>query len=212
MFPFPSFVPANAPALVSLAYVTHVSSTTNAISWPGGIQSGDVAFLFDCGQGITAPSEVVPGGFTKFAGGTSDGIRSVSSYKILTGSESGSITGMDGSSNDVKMLVIFRANIPISTLTIVALKEQYTGNSPSPQTVNPSAEIVPVVVIGCIGSHSGPADYQFTTSPAFDAELTATGSRMIVGHTIYNSSPVSHNIDANDGGTNAAVAFYFKAT
>lgn len=104
----------SVPAVKSVALVGVVTNAGSAtISMPAGIQSGDLAVLFDLAQNTstTQPTAVTPTGFTNEssnAAGATYGVRSMSSYKVLTGSET-TITGMaTGTRDTLKVLVVFR--------------------------------------------------------------------------------------------------------
>lgn len=126
----------------SLSFVTSVTSTSSTITIPATAQVGDVVMLFDFGYitSTTAPTSVIPTGFTAFTKSassqtTSPACRSVVSRKILVAGDPGStITGMNTTSMN-KLLVVYRPNATINTVTSGAQNGQATANAPTNQTL-----------------------------------------------------------------------------
>lgn len=200
------------PGGLEISLFASATSTAATITWPGSLQSGMVAFLIDHANNIiNKPTDVTPSGFTNIPlSGTAqtDGFNRVkTSYKILTGSESGSLTGMDGDSFDRKIMFIIQGTSPIASVTISDATVNLTNSDPGSETISASNGIGPVLVIGSASIGSSATAAFSTESPAFDATVAAT--RMVAGYKIYNSSPQDHTIDMNDlGSGNALIGFY----
>jgi hypothetical protein len=180
----------------------------------GTRQANDVALFFDQANQGSTPTAVTPSGFTNIvnsSGGSSPLARAMVSWKKLTGSEA-SVTGMNGGASDSKIGLVFRPSINFTTLTVSTPQNSgIIDTNPAAITVNPSAETIPVVLLGVGAVYQGNVTFS-TASPAFDAEINLTNNDMRVGYKIYNSSPLSHSIDINDlGDNNWLCGFYFKA-
>lgn len=198
----------------SWTFVGKTDSTTGSIAVHGSAQAGDIAILYDTARNSSgAPSTAFPTDFTPFVDDTVSAVRTVVSAKILDGSES-SLTGMDGTSADAKMLVVFRANAPLTSFAINDLEEFHSSNDPPTRTVNASGVTEALVVLCAAMCNSGTVSYSnINSNPDFDADLTMASSDILVGYKIYNSSPVNHTFDANDGGLfNSVVTFYLTGT
>ena len=193
-------VEASAPT--SLTFIASATSTGANITIPAGAAAGDLAILVDCGlQGNPGPSLVIPSGFTQVANtAPSNTRRMTTSRKVLVGGDpSSSITGMNGLGSNDKVLLVFRPDAAINSVT------QSTWHTPSQTNANPPSQSVvasagdpPLIVIGA-ASNSTSASAFSTASPAFDGTVTSS-NRLIVGYKIYNSSPANHTIDMNDLG------------
>lgn len=180
------------------------ANNTATITWPGSLQAGDAAVLMDGSVTFGAQTAIFPAGFTTIVNastGAGTEPRSIVSSRVLDGSESGTITGMTGLSSG-KLLLIFRGNIPITSVTPSTWNSEATSGNPSSQVV--SAPTTPGVVFGFAFAGSSFS----TASPAFDATqaFAGSGSDAIGGYKIYNSSPAAHTIDMNDFGSNILIS------
>lgn len=201
-------------ALTSISLFSATTSTAATIAWPASIAAGDVAILLDAAiYNSSVPPKVIPTGFTEakstnFNGSLTD-ITVTASYKILTGSESGSITGQDGLTTDQKYLYIFRGNIAITVVTPSTWNGEGTVADPVSQSVAASGQPFPLVVLACAASGGVPS---FTTaSPAFDADTLIGNTRG--AYKIYGSAPATHSIDMGDYGTaNVLISGYLSFT
>lgn len=189
--------------LSSISLFSSTFASAETIAWPGGIQAGDVAILSDEALSVGTVTPVTPSGFTGIVsvGGASNKPLHMLSRKILDGTETGSITGMNGGLGNGKLLRIFRGNKPIVSVTASSWNSEATDGDPSSQAVAaPSA--APAVVIGMAYGSSGSETFS-TASPAFDAtQAYGTGATSIGGYKIYNSAPAGHTIDAVDNNIN----------
>jgi hypothetical protein len=202
---------------LTLTQVLSATSTANTITWPATLAAGDLAVMVDSGDSTSngvPPTTVVPSGFTSIvntANATSH--RQICSYKILTGSESGSLTGMDGVDNDRKAMVIFRGSSPIASVTVgSALGQQTTGN-PTAQVPAASGGTPPLIVFGAYSAANGgtPVDPRSFT-PAKDGEVSPNTSCYLAWK-IYNSAPADVTIDMDDeGAMNILQSFYLQVT
>jgi hypothetical protein len=195
-------------SLTSISIADSTTSSGSTVAWSAVSEAvGDAAILVDMAVGSgSLPASVTPTGFTLLDGGMATSpIRSRISYRIIDGTESGSITGMNGAFANNKMLLIVRGNIAITTVSSGgAFNQEVTTGNPTLQNVNADAGTPPMLVLGFGISNAAPAFV--STSPAFGTETTVNIAR--VGYTIYNSSPVDQAVDINDGGTNGLGSGY----
>jgi len=216
-------MPKGAAPTLSWTFVGSCQSTGTALDFSalsaGTIQANDVALYIDYAGAENPPTAVTPSGFTNVintSGESEPGARAMASWKKLAGSE-GSVTGMSastggGSSDNNKIGLVFRPSIDFTTMTFSTPQNSGIINTnPAAITVDPSAETIPVVLIGIGAVYQGTVTFS-TASPAFDAEINLSDNDMRVGYKIYNSSPLSHSIDINDlGSANWLAGFYFEA-
>lgn len=194
----------------TLAFKDSATSTAATVTWPS-VAAGDVAILFDFADGaVSAPSAVTPSGFTNHVDLTAAStLRMMISSKVCTGSESGSLTGMNGNVANSKVMLIFEAGV--SSINSSTWNAQMTAGNPAAQIVSATAGSVPLIVFGAAAAGDGGGLPGFSTaSPAFDAQVTAGTLR--TGYTIYNSAPADHTIDMNDVLNNALASGYLEAS
>jgi hypothetical protein len=204
----------DTPGVSTITYVGMAESGSANITIPATAQTGDIAALYDLAISGSLPALVTPSGWANRVNTTSGvAVRLAVSTKILESGDAGaSITGMDGSSLDTKMMLVFRPNILIGTATYSTFTGEATTGDASSQSIAASGQSAPVLVIAGCGTNSGPVFS--TASPAFDAEVTATVN-LRMGYKIYNagSTPASHTIDmASLGSRNSLWGGYIALT
>jgi hypothetical protein len=219
-----ALMPKGAAPTLSWTFVGSCQSTGTTLDFSalsaGSIQANDVALYIDYAGAADPPTAVTPSGFTNVintASVTSEpGARAMVSWKKLAGSE-GSVTGMSASTggsgaDNNKIGLVFRPSIDFTTMTFSTPQNSgIIDSNPAAITVDPSAETIPVVLIGIGATYQGTVTFS-TASPAFDAQINLSDNDMRVGYKIYNSSPLSHSIDINDlGSANWLAGFYFEA-
>jgi hypothetical protein len=197
---------------LTIAFQASATSTAATVTGPASIQAGDVLLLGDRARNtVGLPTAVIPTGFTEIASTASDGTTSRTrlSYKIADGSEaSASITGMDGTSTDNKVLLVFRPSTPATVLTFADPGQETTDVNPTSQTITASGGAVPLIVGATYGS-SAAVDPRSST-PAMDAEVSSS-TLFYFGYKIYNSAPSDHTVDMDDeGATNTLQSFYVE--
>ncbi len=194
-------------APLTLSFLSSATSTSSTIAWPGSLLAGDEAYLFDFARNTTGdPTEVIPSGFTQIPSGAAGQLlRLTISKKILTGSESGNITGQNGTSGNNKTLVIVRGSRAIAGSTESTATYDLNINNPSSQVIAGSGGVAPLIEFGIACSSASTALFS-TASPAFDAEIS--NARLRVGYKLYDSAPADHTIDMHDQGINILCGFY----
>jgi hypothetical protein len=122
------------------SYSAVSTNGVTSFTYPADVRTGDLAVFFD----IAAPSgtAVTPSGATNIINITSSTqIRTMISYKICLGNESGTTVGATvGSSGNEKSLVMFRGTRPISTVRSTVTAAAYTTGDPAAVTINLSDE------------------------------------------------------------------------
>ena len=219
-----ALMPKGAAPSLTWTVVGSCQSTGTALDFSalsaGTIQANDVALFIDYAGAADPPTAVTPSGFTNvintFSATSEPGARAMASWKKLAGSEA-SVTGMSastggGGADNNKLGLVFRPSIDFTTLTVSTPQNSgVIDGNPAAITVDPSAETIPVVLIGIGAVYQGTVTFS-TASPAFDAEINLSDNDLRVGYKIYNSSPLSHSIDINDlGSANWLAGFYFEA-
>jgi len=92
------------------------------------------------------------------------------------------------------------SNGPVTGFTYLWNTGEATSGNPSPQTVDPSAEIPPLIIEALALGQSG---FSFSGSPALQGTLgdsLATFGEGLSGYSIINGTPVSYSIDMPDTG------------
>lgn len=211
----PGFLPPGAAATGVLSTLTQVLSATSTIAtitFPSGIQAGDILVLLDYARAGSNPTLVTPSGFTIPSGGNQglNKTRLVFSYKLAVGGESGALTGMSGNLAMAKMMYVFRGNVPVNTLTLGAFNNEATNGNPTPQVVAASGVQTPLVVLGCYASEATVVDPRSFT-PAKDGEISAINESYLA-YKIYNASPANVTVDMDDeAGPNYLFSTYIRA-
>lgn len=196
-----------------LTFVASAVSAASTVALPGSAATGDVAYLVDAAESASDVSSVVPSGFTSIVntvGGPDDEFRVVHSYRVLqSGDLGGTITGMNGTISNSKVLLIFRPSFTIGTITVSTYNAASTAGNPSPQTVTASGQTPPLIVVASAAGRTGTPAF-VTQAPAFSS--TILQGRVIVGHTIYNEAPANQSVDMADiGSVNILQSGYIRA-
>lgn len=178
----------------TIALAASATSSGLSIAWPAGINANDLAVLFDFVSQSPSPSEVIPTGFTKISGVTLGTGRQTVSYKLCTGTETGAITGQNGTSGYIgKVLLILRGTPPIKNVAVMPVPNTGAGYTPANQVVSASGQPPAIVVLAAASANvSGGTTFQ-SVSPAFTAEIASTGP-LRAGYNLDNLNPVDHTI------------------
>lgn len=187
--------------VTSLTFVDSAVSTGSTITVPATAAVGDIAFLFDTGrQASPGPASVVPAGWTPIAETVpSNTLRIITSRRVLTSGEPGStVTGINASTFVSKVILVFRPNATILTVTHSTWNTvPETNGDPASQSVLASGGVAPLIVFGLVTTTGTPA-FNASTTPAFTA--TVSSGNIIVGYRISNSAPADQTLDMDDLG------------
>lgn len=143
-------------ALRELTPVASTTSSGSTIAWPAGIQAGDIAILVDHGMSEDAtPTNVVPGTMTQIDSSADSAgsvplyyVRRTISRRICTGTESGTVNGINASHRNRKTLTILRPNWPAGYGAHVGTSVTMTASNPGARSVSPGANSAPLISIG----------------------------------------------------------------
>lgn len=199
----------------SLTYVTNVTISNNPnITIPGTILDGDLCFYYDFAYtavGVTTvPTAVTPTGFTNvlnISSAPNQACRAMLSYKILTTSDQlTSPVGMN-STSERKILLIFRPNKTITTVTPVISASQATSATPASQTLSIDTTTEALVTLATYSTTTGPFSRQ---GDGTEVGLTYSYLR----YQLFNQNQSRSNsvVSQTDGGSNALSSLLFKIT
>jgi len=197
-----------ASSVTRMAFLTSTTSVLETITCPT-ILPFDVGVLIDFAGDFSAiPSQVVPSGFTSLKTDTVSFYRGTASYKVFNGTESG--TSLTGQASDdallSKILLVFRPNGVINTVTTSTWLGEATAGNPAAQAIAAAGQPAPLIRIagGSVNVGTTPS----FSAGTFDATVTqASGSTLqIAGYTVQNSSPSDDSVDMADFGTNWLVS------
>lgn len=196
----------------TLAFRSSATSTASTIVAPSGIVAGDLLVLYDNAANISGfPTAVIPTGFDSPAiinqtGGSASNRRCIVSKKIANGTEAGAtITGMDGTLLDAKILVVFSTNGATNSTAFDSVI-QITQGDPTIQTIDSSIGSPPLISLGFLRNEGGGGG---TMSPTQDG-IVGSGTHQGY-YKIYNSSPADVTFDTGDGGNNnMLMSFYIE--
>lgn len=211
-----SLIPISAPfhPLTPLTVVDSNSSNGNPnITYPSGLQSGDLLLLADFGVNSSggAPSSVLLSGFTSIINEAVGNARLIVSYKISNGTESGSATGMDATSTIAKLIAAFRGNYPARRVFVGDPDVQVTTSNPDPQTIAASATCRPLVVFGIYCADGGIPFADAEMTPAPDGALAQSATVIRIKWKDYTHAvPQDVEVNQPDDGSNATASFYLK--
>lgn len=204
-------VTLNCGTAQELVFLNSATSTADTVACPSGIQKGDLIVLFDQGsEGSNPPTAVLPSGFTNIVNSSSGSTnhRTYISRKIADGTESGAtITGMNASGNNNKVLLVFRPAFAITAVTASSWNTENVTSDPSAQNVTATAGVVPLIVFGVFGSSGAVNPRTFT--PASDGEVNSN-TLQYVKYKIYNFVAADHSVDMDDEGANTLASGYLS--
>lgn len=181
----------------ALSFNTSGQSTSSTITIPAGAAIGDLAVLLDwASRTVTAiPSTVVPTDWTSVSNQSSSvtaGTRSIVSYKkLVSGDPGASITGMNGTYQNRKQMIIFSPSVGISSITVAGLAETIGNVNPAAQVV--AAQTLNYVVIGAATSRG--YDPVWTTTWYDQTFSNASALNYELAYKLFNASPASVSMD-----------------
>jgi len=193
-------------AVTDVYIAGQVTSTASTITIPSTAKAGDIALLFDTS---TTTTNTIPSGWTSIDGATTTGIRTNISRKTLVSGDIGaSITGMAGTTR--KVLLLFRPNGPVTTLTVSTPLSQASSLAPNSQSVNAGAapSTTPVISFWCAGSTGSPT----LTSTGTTQVTSISTSGVRVGYRQWNSgqTPANQSGSTTDTGVNTFQSFFIR--
>lgn len=198
----------DAPGVSSVAFQASATSTGATITCPT-VQQGDIGVLIDYASNNFSPepTQTVPSGFTALVSNTVSAQRGTASYKIFDGTESGAaLTGQDGGLFDSKVLLVFRPNTIVGTVTAPTWLGEATTSNPTAQSIAASGQQVPLVrIAGASDNNSVTPSFSAGTFDGTVTQATGTG-RTIVGYAVQNTAGTDDTVDMNDIASNWLVS------
>jgi hypothetical protein len=189
-----------ASSIDFLSTYSLTSTDTQTISFPAGIQTGDIAVLMDCaGSSSGNPTTVTPSGFTTVDSRAyaSSSVKVVVSRRLCQATDSSqTITGMTGVTHIGKILLIIRNSNYTSTSLQSSIQYQETSGDPSPQVwVSPTP--VAALIGGIFGFHGASVFTDFTNVANQTGEPSG---RLRMGVAYVNIGGANYSIDCGDTG------------
>jgi hypothetical protein len=211
---FPAPYVAAAAGVTSLAFHDDAYSATHEITVPT-LQAGDMMVVSDYAFNASGrPALVTPSGFTNWVDleDVSGFGRLAVSYKIAVGDET-TLTCMNGTFFDTKILAIFRPDVPISTIMASTATSEATNGNPSAQNIVATSGTLPLVAIGVYLNGGLSSVDPRTMSPAATAELNSGATTAhYMKYQLQNVSLADVSIDMDDeGGDNMLAGGYLWA-
>ena len=206
---------SNIAAPSSFTYQTLGQSVTGTFTFPNGINSGDLAILFQSAfnNSTTAPAEVAPSGWTLISNttdATNPAGRMTTYYRICAGNESGtSISVMTGTNVQQSQVLIYRPNTGINSLEISTVNSQGSGTAPTNQTLTMTGLVGPYIGIATYASN-GSVSSASTTTPT--RTTGPSGGHFIRTFEAVNSSTsfTTSTISMTDTGTNLMASYTIR--
>lgn len=190
-------------AITAITQVSKSTSTGSTISVPAGVQAGDILVLSDMAVSGSTPTKVVPSGFTEIADSDSQR-RAILSWKLAAGSEGNTnLTGMNGSSSNRKLLLVFRPDGPVAGASHGgAVSNPATNNNPSAEIISASGGTPPLLVVGCYTSSGNFSNriFEVSGSDVKDGEENGPSNNHWIAWRAYITNPQNVTIDMGDAG------------
>lgn len=205
--------------------VSLTTYTTPTITLPT-VQANDIAVLLDAvgSGGSSTPSTVVASGFISLADSTHSlatfRMRMIASYKKCIGNEGGTnVTGMNGTTNDGKILLVFRP--PLTTVTTGSWIGNVDGGGQNPpaQTISAAGVSGHVLALAwkCNFGAGGTTGFTVETPPFQEHydfnDVTSQTIFHSVGWSFHYNDAVDYLYDTDAGvNANGLIGGYFKVT
>lgn len=190
-----------------LRLVTSAQSTTSTIVVPG-TAIGDLLVLVDYAWNSISsiPTLVTPSGFTSINsvtgvnGAGTIGARANMSYMLVSSSMSGTtLTGMNGTLTNHKILMVFRGISPFATATPLSAAGQIINGTPTDQVIPVNGKTAPLIALShsydnfsmtggtsILGSPGKYAGYRlYTDTPSADVTCSVVSSTLALLQSCY---------------------------
>lgn len=210
-----SLLPVYSPAFMVSLFASNTIDNSETITCPANVEAGDLIVLLDRADDGLLVSKVIPSGFTEIVD-TDSGVtlRMVASYKKAIGNEGGStLTGMNSSGQEGKMLYVFRPNFK-ANYAVADVGGQEASGAPTNQTITSgsSATKRPVIAFGCFGVYNGSINNAILT-PSADGSITALSAGQLSYRIMGLSPPTDVVASMNDSGEiNIMQSFYIETS
>lgn len=186
---------------------------TTILTWPSGIQAGDLAIGLAYRAPLSSPQDIYFDGFVDLFRATSaagTGIMALQAY-ICSGTEGGAITGANlVPSTSTKAVAIFRGNRPIKSFSLAGYDYYFANGTPQRTVPYSGSGRLPIL---CIGGFAAETSASGRSSNPEQTVATAT-SRITIRYGIYNTStPETQSVSMHDvGNNNLALACFIEVS
>lgn len=194
--------------VTSMTFVANRSFTASLITLPPGTQAGDIAILFDHSSSTT---NTVPSGWVSITGISTTGIRQNISRRIVQSGDQPDVTtwtGMGGTTR--KVLLVYRPNVAITTVTATVTGSAATTNSQNPGLFTLAGEPGPMIAFACYSSSSNVATRGWTVGTPSEYSTVSTSSCYVKALITNSGTPATTQVSMTSGFNNALQAFRLK--
>jgi hypothetical protein len=193
--------------ITDVYFNSNTNSTGSTITIPNNVQVDDYAILFDFS---TTTTDTTPTNWTSISKATTTGIRTNISYKkMVSGDLGATITGMGGTTR--KILLTFRPNAAVSSVTLSTPGSQATTAAPSNQTISMSGQNRPIIGFACYASTGSVGTRGWSGGTPVEFSNVSTSSifvKALVYNQEFTTTPSNATISMSDNGTNTLQTFY----
>jgi len=199
----------SAVSLSNLTFVSNTTTTTAGVAIPSDFAEGDVAVLFQYARGSGSYGGGTPTGWTLVAnnrtttgtGGTWGHI----SYKIMASGDPGTSAtgGITGGQEQAKIMIGFRPNAPVTTVSISSLNTHAAATDAATQTVtDPGTK--PFIAFAHYLNSAGVTNRTSNATMTEVASAAAAATEHYMRYLGYNVGDTSQSItvDMDDNGDN----------
>lgn len=193
--------------LTAMAFQASANADGQTITCPA-VQAGDLIVLADqaVNNPASTPTNVVPAGFSSLQTSAGAFTRVTLSMKIAAGDESGiAISGMLGTFDTPKVLLVFRPTGVISSIAASTFLEQTTDGNPTAQAIAAAGHAAPLIRLAVAALGSTSATAPAFSAGTFDATVARNGvsfaGGLRAGYAVQNTSPTDDTPDIGDNGS-----------
>ena len=194
--------------VTSMTFVQSQTFTASSFIYPSEMQVGDFCILFDASPTTT---DVTPTGFTSITKALiATTYRQNISYRILQSGDATGVlkTGLGGSAR--KVVLLFRPNVPITSVSFTIAGTQATTSVPTNQTILGQAG--PVIAFACYSSTGNVTTRGWTAGSPTEVSVVSTSSNYVKYLITNSGTPANTTVSMTDNGNNALQSFMAKFT
>ena len=197
---------------LTLTFLDFTESDAASVTLLSTIQAGDLLVLVQkASKSTTAPPHVVPPGWTSVGSfgfnATTFATRLGAVFKIAVSADaSKTITGMNGSSSNAKVALVFRPSTPLTTAAKFGNSFEVTNGNPSDKVIASGGGTPPLVVFGAFGELNNTNPASRAMSVTEDGEVDSSSSDdVFCKYKIYNTAPANITMSMDDEGAKNAL-------
>lgn len=222
-----------AGSVTGITFVNYyLNRAVTSFAYPSGTQAGDIAIMFEeTHRGTNGspetppPTQTIPPGYSYLlnqvfdTNPAVDNCRVLISYKILTATDvSNGVSNLTGS-NEAQWMLVFRPNVPTSSLITSTPTCEITAGNPTSQTIACANAATPMIAIAWFQTREGTVNPRTSsvTMTELEDSITINPYRSYLKYKIYNMADTAQSItvDMDDETTttdakNILTSFYLK--